>query len=294
MWYSLRDHEQYVYHYTTAHVLTAHILLNKTIKFSSFDHLNDPREYKKFDLDSYWQGGVPDNISKISKEMEIALKAGWKIACFASDPIEAVIPQRADALSPDQLNRAHERGHSRPRMWAQYAANHTGACLVFHKQSLNVAIQTHANQNGLQVFYGRVSYSNTSVVPHLALGPFCFSGDEVQRYGLERAAKQHAERHLQELYLNKNRDWEGEREARWLLRGSNEGAEFVNFGDALAGIALGDKFPDELKPIVGRYTVKNGGDVVRMDWRRDIPQPKPLTLRMLLPEGDPDRPMSGW
>ena len=235
-----------------------------------------------------------DDARDRTKEMEIALKAGWKIACFTSDPIEAVVPKGADALSSEQLNRTHERGHSRPRMWAQYAADHSGACLVFHKQSLDDAIRAYASENGLQVFCGRVTYLNTPVVQRLALGPFCFSLDEIRQHGIERAARQHAERYLHELYLHKNRDWEGEREFRWLLRGSNENAEFVDFRGALAGIALGDRFPEDMKQTVGKFVVKNGADVVSMDWRRDIPQPKLLTPRMLLPEGDPDRPLSGW
>jgi hypothetical protein len=179
-------------------------------------------------------------------------------------------------------------------MWAQYADNHKGACLVFRKELLDRAIRDYARHRRLQVYRGRVHYQECSVVSNFAFGPFSFSGDEVLRHGVPRAAKLHVERYFRELYLNKNPDWEAEREFRWLLRGDDANAELVPFGNALVGVALGDKFPEELKALVGRFKARNDLDVVRMDWRRDFPQPKPRTLRMLLPEGDPDRPTKGW
>jgi hypothetical protein len=292
VWYGLNDHEKFIYHYTKPKTLVEEILPSKALRFSSFSELNDPREYRKFDLDSFWQTVSPD-IHKI-EEMEVALKAGWKICCFASDPIEAVIPDGADALQPQERNRIRRRGFCRPRMWAQYAYNHTGACLVFRKELLDKAIRDYARHRRLQVYCGRVSYLECPVLSNFALGPFSFSGDEVLRHGIRRAAELHTARYFRELYLNKNPDWEAEREFRWLLKGSDLNAELIPFGNALVGVALGDKFPEESKALVGKFKAKNDLDVVRMDWRRDFPQPKPLTLRMLLPEGDPDRPAEGW
>ena len=139
-----------------------------------------------------------------------------------------------------------------------------------------------------------MTYRNVPVVDHLGPGPFAFSLDAVRHFGVERMAERHINQYFRELYLTKNRDWEAEREFRWLLRGTIAEDVFVDFEDSLVGIAIGELFPAELKPMVGRYALKNNVSVAMMDWRRAIPQPKPLTPRMLLPEGDPDRPSDGW
>jgi hypothetical protein len=294
VWYMLSEHEKYVYHYTRAEILTEYILPNRTLKFSTFRDLNDPRETKNFDLDGYAAAAIGGDYPTVKAEMERALKTGWKIACFVADPAEAVISAKTDALGPRQLEAMHERGHSRPRMWAQYADCHRGACLVFRKRRLDEAIRSHARHAGFQVFCGAVTYRNVPVVGSFGPGPFSFSTDGVRRHGIAVTAEHHVKQHFAALYLAKNRDWEAENEFRWLLRGSDDQEAYVDFGDALVGNSIGEAFPEALKPAVGRFALRNDISVTVMDWRRGIPQPKPTTPRALLPEGDPDRPLSGW
>jgi hypothetical protein len=282
IWYMLDDHERYVYHYTNASTLAHNILTSGTLRFSNFARLNDPREYKNFDLDVYSSGPLGNDCADIKSQMEVALKEDWKIACFVIDPVEAVISPATDALGARQLDAMHERGHSRPRMWAQYADGHRGACLVFRKHDLDQAIRSYAGRDGLKVFCGPVSYHNVPVVGSMGPGAFSFSIDNVRRDGVRHTAERHIGRYLSELYLTKNRDWEAEREFRWLLRGAPEKEVLVEFGNSLVGIAIGELFPSELKKAVGRYALDNEISVVTMDWRRAIPQPKPIAPRMLI------------
>jgi DUF2971 family protein len=294
IWYMLSDSEQYVYHYTSASTLADYILHTGTLRFSSFARLNDPREYKDFDLDGYALTDIGGDYPQIKASMELALKTRWHIACFVVDPPDAEMTAKRDALGAGLLDAMHERGHSRPRMWAQYAGGHSGACLVFRKALLDKAIRAHAGSAGLQVFCGPVVYRNAPVVGSLGPGRFSFSVDSVRSHGLSHTVERHIERYFDDLYLTKNRDWEAEREFRWLLRGSDESEVFVDFGSALVGIAMGELFPDPLKPAVGRYALRNDVSLTVMDWRRGVPQPKPITPRMLLPPDDPERPSSGW
>lgn len=280
IWYRLRDHEQYVYHYTGATTLIEHILPKRRLRFSSFAELNDPREYKKFDLDPFAADTLGDDCREITAKMEVALKADWKIACFVGDPIVAVIDGGGRDFGANQLDSIHERGHSRPRMWAQYADSHKGVCLVFRKQPLDLAVRSYAQRTNLRSFSGSVAYRNVPVVGHWP-GPFAFSMDDIRQYGLARTAERHVDRYLQELYLTKNRDWEAEHEFRWLLRGAGDEA-LVDFEDSLVGIAIGELFPNELKSALGNYAMNYNIEIAVMDWRRAIPQPKPLPHRALL------------
>jgi hypothetical protein len=294
IWYMLSDDKKFVYHYTLASTLISHILPSKKLRFSSFSKLNDPREFKNFDLDAFSTRDIGNDIVEMTRLMEMALKSGWKIGCFVMDPVDSAISGRGDRTAARALDLAHERGHSRPRMWAQYAANHAGACIVFDKKKLDQSIRSYAAQNSLQVYCGSVRYMNEPVVPRIMPGPFCFCVDEVRERGLAVTATHHAERHFRDLYLTKNTDWEAEREYRWLLKGNGDHEEFVDIGDSLVGIAIGELFPSQFKPELGRYALKSNVSVATMGWRRAIPQPKLLTPRALLPEGDVDRPDFGW
>lgn len=275
IWFMLSKADRYLYHYTRAETLTRFILPSKSLKLSSFHGLNDPRENKAFRINGgAWGDDLPPNVLD---DFARLLKNDWRIACFVSDPPSAAF-NSPDRLGAEQMQAMHDRGHSRPRMWAQYADNHKGACLVFDKAALATQFAELGARMGLEVLSGPVEYENVRVAPRLELGAFCADMNGVRRFGLEEASRRHARQFWRELFLTKNTDWSAEYEFRWLLNGKSEGDLFVPIGGTLRGVLVGSEFPEALEAPVrdcaGALDVK----LARMDWSNGIPQ-----IRIMIP-----------
>jgi hypothetical protein len=188
---------------------------------------------------------LDNNTKKIQDKLNQRLKHSWRVGCFGSDVYEALATNdRGDRFSKDIIGAMYERGHSRPRMWAQYGDNYKGACLVFDKRQLDADIRSTAYAEGLVVYADRVKYENPEVVLNLrkpnGLNIFI---DDINRLGFDKTAEAHISNYWEELFFLKSRDWEQEREFRWLVQGNRDQDFFVDISNSLVGIALGDRFP---------------------------------------------------
>jgi hypothetical protein len=252
------------------------------LRFSRFLNVNDPRESK------YWRfgytGGDPAKDRLIEEKLNHSLKHLWRIGCFVSDPYEALITKRREDLGEDILGAVYERGHSRPRMWAQYGENYKGACLVFDKAKLDSDIHTLSREMGFKVFADKVDYRNPRVVFDLRRpGALMIYVDEINRLGFDGAVQAHVSRHWKELFFLKSRDWEQEREYRWLVGGKRDEDFYIDIQNSLVGIALGDLFPDDLKDEVGQFSRSNPAiSVAIMRWQNGVPQPDHMPWRLLI------------
>jgi hypothetical protein len=284
VWYMLQDHERYVYHYTRSQTLTKHILATGRLRFSRFQYVNDPRESKDWLFNYYsTHGSLPSETRSIDGALNIRLKHSWRIGCFTFDPYEAVATKTREDQGHDILAAAYERGHSLPRMWAQYGENFVGGCLVFSRAQLDLDVRHAAEESGAAVYAGRVEYRNDRVVPDLRRpDPLTISVDEVNRLGFEAAVDAHISMHWKALFFGKARDWAQEREFRWLVSGNGDEDFFVDIRKSLVGIALGDRFPNTLKASVGTYAESNPVTVAVMNWQNGVPQPHPTHWRLLL------------
>jgi len=275
IWYLLSDADAWLYHYTSATKLLAHILPTGRLQFSPFDAVNDPRENRQFELNALeWGDDIPFETPNAFAK---SLKSGWRIACFTSDPPHAAFAAKLEA-TPSDFDRMHDRGHSRPRMWAQYADNHRGACIVFRKEQLGHCIRAFAAKFRLRACSGQVAYEDIAVVPRLAPGPFSASMNSVRKLGLEEAARLHSERYLAELFLTKNRDWEAEHEFRWLLHGPGADRLLVEVDTSIAGVLLGADFPETDVPAVAGQILTSNIELAKMRWKNGIPQIEPLNV----------------
>lgn len=283
LWYMLQEKERYLYHYTRAPTLVKHILASETLRFSRFQNVNDPRESKEWVFGYHSQShDLGFDTTRLEADLNQCLKHSWRIGCFVSDPYEALVTRQREDKSEDILIAAYERGHSRPRMWAQYADNYGGACLVFDKAKLSATIGTSSHESEGRVFYGHVEYRNPRIVPKLdGKDALVVSIDAVRQLGFQEAMDRHIAKHWRELFFLKSRDWEAEREYRWLVRGDGDEDFFVSIKDSLVGIALGDRFPNELKNGVAFYAEKNPISLAVMEWQNGVPQPQPIPWRLL-------------
>ena len=130
-------------------------------------------------------------------------------------------------------------GYSHARMWAQYAANHRGVCLVFERQALHEVIASKfANTN---VYYGSVTYTDRFIDSDR--GAFQISYHAIESFGLEQAVTEHISQYYGAFFLRKLRDWETEREYRWIIGPSQCDYAFVSIENSLSAILVGIDFP---------------------------------------------------
>jgi hypothetical protein len=91
--------------------------------------------------------------------------------------------------------------------------------LVFDKAQLSDKIRAAAQAKDAEVYEGVVSYKNRQlpVIGDQRLDVLTVHLDFAAKAGLEHYARAHFDANLEEIFLQKNEDWAGEREYRWLI-----------------------------------------------------------------------------
>jgi hypothetical protein len=105
--------------------------------------------------------------------------------------------------------------------------------------------------------------------------------EDINRLGISSAVDAHIARHWKQLFFSKARDWEQEREYRWLVREEADNDFHVDIRNSLVGVALGDRFPDTGKATVGRFAEAYGISIAVMNWQNGLPQPSATHWRLL-------------
>ena len=228
------DIDRFLFHYTTRTIFFEKILLSHSISLGQIKYTNDPRETQRWTLkpvaktvELYEEELDSENACVFFHDgLENRLKLGTRILCMTRDQI-----------STDR--RMWSRGFNHPRMWSQYAANHTGVCLVFDRKILTRHLQTSLNASG-DLYLGDVDYTNDPLDDGFS---FSFDYDEYLKVGLEHAARIHVARHYRRFFFHKAKDWSAEMEYRYVFHGPGASPLFIDFSDCLVGIILGDAFP---------------------------------------------------
>ncbi|MFC6238035.1 DUF2971 domain-containing protein [Longivirga aurantiaca] len=230
------DDNDCVYHYTSQPGLHA-ILATGSLRLSTFNSLNDPRENKKWMPDELLghAGDVDDAWFEADRAMEEAvdrlLRRGVRVGCFT----ETRSSGSGHGLA---------KGWARPAMWAHYGAAHQGACLVFDRGAIGQAVSDHVPvRDGNLTMCGAVDYTDRELtLPYLGAPSTVVELKELlDAVTMERDV-------VPSLYLQKNTDWSGEREWRvlvnqWDLPESNlDEPLYVPWEGALLGVVLGSEY----------------------------------------------------
>lgn len=256
------DPESYVYHYTTRDTAICRILYSSELRIGPFELTNDPREYKDWEFDLTWSGDLePPDIEKhasIKRTATTRARSGIKLLCMTSDDRRALERDPLDTFA---------RGFARPRMWAQYAENHLGVCLIFDREVLHQAIDSQAGFHSA-IYRGSVRYSDHEAVRS---GAFSLDYESIVREGLESTLTEHLHRHHQLLFFCKATDWSAEIEYRWLLSSLTTEPEFIEFGDSLVGVVVGASFQEAYEPSIRGLCAQRGAYFARLYWRNGHP-----------------------
>lgn len=258
---------QFVYHYTKARTALDHILKNRTLRFGNYNNTNDPKEIKswEFDLGTNEERDLGKyNMSELSRWLSLELKHKTKLACFSMD---------SGPLTGNHMNDIFKRGFCKPRMWAQYAENHSGVCLVFHHEKLSELIKSTFETNYL-VLSGPVKYIDRSVIRNLNNPDdqqYTINIDYLEAVGREAYVGAHLSTHYQRLFFEKMTDWRDESEWCYVVFTNTEDEHYLDIKDSLAGIIFGQNTQEKIIKSIVELTDSWGLRYMGLKWKNCSP-----------------------
>jgi hypothetical protein len=246
------DPHKFVYHYTRAETLINNILPSMVLQMGSYQRLNDPREAKSWPFKFYSRspgGNALFTAALFAEATKNITQKTLVLCCSRDDP-------SVDKNSEDLPIRS---GYGHPRMWAQYADQHKGVCLVLDQELLHQRILAHFGDDNL--FSGPVEYLNSMMGPSSSSPAGCYDliylEDFVKR-GVTEALEDHIRLFQKDLFFTKHQDWRDEWEYRWVVRTENDTPYLVPIADCLHSIILGQDCPGNItEDIIGLCRARN-------------------------------------
>lgn len=227
----------YLYHYTSISS-AAKILHTDSLKFSKLSRMNDTMEAKPI-ITSY-NPNHSQTMTEIVQYFQNTNRTKLQLLCLSRDY------SRSRTKVDDYTKYADYsgRGFALPRMWAQYAANNCGVCLIFNKSLLIQLIKDTLGSALIHVdnvkYIPKFKTCDVDEDTFRSLDNYFISNknDLFRDINAVGFFKKHID-FVKYNYFTKLDDWEGEREFRFLAYGDEE--YFIrNVRDALEGIVVGE------------------------------------------------------
>jgi hypothetical protein len=175
-----------------------------------------------------------------------------------------------DSAGADPRSLLH-RGWAHPRMWAQYAGDHTGVCLFFDKRALERQMRAVLTEHGTY-YGGPVIYTNDPPRPVRGVGlPFDVDYEAIRRKGFDTAVRDHLDHHWSVLFRTKLLDWADEHEYRFIVYSRDEDPLDVPIHDALVAVCVGWKFHDVYKPSLRALCEQLSIPALQCTWDNGFP-----------------------
>lgn len=262
-----------VCHYTKKDTALEKILSGRKIKFGLLGLTNDPKETKLTQM-RLVSIGTPfyDQTyeAQVLTESERILKEEWKVLCTTQ---HLPIKKNQDSIKNEVLSK-FRHGYNRPRMWAQYAENHSGVCLIFNGKKLHENIRSSLSKES-KLFCGVVNYKNYGSI---ASKPLPRNNLLLNKSKLSDTLREHYLKYYEHYFLSKYPDWQNETEYRWLVHNTSNAPEFVDITGALKTVIVGSDFPTVYEPAIIAVCKKLKVDVGKMEWRNGLPEPSLSSL----------------
>ena len=257
----------YVAHYTHYDTALDHILKNRSLRLGPLFATNDPRETTNWSFAITVEAKerpTSEGLVYGNTDFNRIIRSGCRVLCVSED--------HDNAFKRD----IHNRAYGKPRMWAQYAQNHAGVCLIFEKTDLEKEIES-ACQGGEQILKGRVEYGDffepsPSTYSFRYWEAFHLSTKEIDERGIEAALQSHRDHYSDVFFFQKNKDWENESEFRWIVRGDTNDPIFINIKSSLRAILVGSFFPEERLEELHTYCSTYDTHVARIVWINGMPE----------------------
>jgi hypothetical protein len=254
-----------VFHYTPRGTALEHILTTGKLRFGRLPRTNDPREFAPLWFTIGGRGDLPDiNPFEMIAEADRLLRESVHLLCLSEDR-----PNR------DGIDGRYGNGPRRARMWAQYAGNHTGVCLVFDKERLiEAADEQFPTSRDRSLLHQPVQYLAENEHPRMPM-LHVPGAEQDLREVIEAMVRDHAD----ELFFTKDWDWMSESEYRFLLRGETNEIEEFDVSDALEAVIAGQQFHRVYKPGLWKLCQEIGVDALEIQWQTG----PPMVVKMIDP-----------
>ena len=259
--------ESLLYHYTTLSS-ACKILENQSLKLSNLTNTNDPLEFSFFNsLECCW-GEIDEK--KVFRELEVSRKrreAFVRMICFCIDKY----CKQEDWNNEKNQNYADNllfKGWARSRMWAQYADNHAGVCLIFDKNKFKKRFEKiKENSGNIEILPDReIEYSNFLTNLEVAMKDIRKGHDINQDY-----TNFYLEPERLQYLFQKCEDYRDENEYRFCLINRDlknpDEQMFINYGSSLLGIIYGQRFNNIIKLLIPEEV-----EQYRINWRYGKPE----------------------
>jgi hypothetical protein len=251
-------------HYTSAAVVFEHVLSTGSLRMSPYSAMRDPAENK--DL-------VPGTAGWGEEISGPEALAAWMAAVEHIKVIRdsmRVLSLTRESGGPGGMN-TFECCWARPRMWEQYGDAHRGTCLVFDRDRLEQRLN---HEFDFKVYLGNVRYTQAGIAQSAArtiIDQRIF--DPEQRV---RAVAEYVDKNYEDFYFLKTDDFASEHEFRAVLMSEGQDFAYVEFGDALVAVILGERFPDWQIPGAQQACEEGGVELRKMHWERGRPYALPV------------------
>jgi len=260
-------------HYTKKDVALEKILFGKKIKLGLIGLTNDPKEgnqNKPVIMFSNISHQREFNPWEFSDETEKISKDEWKVLCLTKH----LQGRTTNNTLKNVVSSRFRHGYSRPRMWAQYAENHTGLCIIFYGNKLNANINSALkDREQCQIFHGEVTYRNYNSVESKWL-----DYSDIIKYGLTNGIRKHYSDNYQHYFLSKFPDWQGESEYRWLIHSPTKEPELISIEGTMKAVLVGSEFPKVYEPAIKKICKELNVSAGRMHWNNGMPDPNFLEI----------------
>jgi hypothetical protein len=162
-----------------------------------------------------------------------------KIACFCSGDDFNITEFN------DKNNHNRRQGFFHPRMWSQYAKNSSGCCIVFKKDKFEETYKKLSSEYYLYDY--PVEYADLLCLEEKYKEINMEAYRDVSKNGIIN----HLKGNVQPLFFRKDKDWEDEKEYRFLLINKEQNRKrtpvFMNIKNTIDSIILGEKFNDSFE-----------------------------------------------
>jgi len=256
-------------HYTSKEIALEHILANKKIRLGRLGLTNDPRESRRWmvpnvvwgeELTKEGEAEIAKSTLMIEQEVNRILKEEWRVLCAVCHNFPY-----SDSYEGKKEYDHHKYAFSHSRMWAQYAKNHSGVCLLFDGKKLDENMHQHFDLTGenYPIFHGFVRYDyNESVKTtptHLDI--------EFQNEKPVDRIRKTLIKHYEPNFLYKSPEWKAEHEYRWLVHSTDSSDVLIPIENAIKAVIVGADFPkvDEASLIALCATLKIPAGRIRWD-----------------------------
>lgn len=225
----LLRNDNLIAHYTKAETAIEHILPTNLLRFSALTKTNDPKENLERSIDINCTRAHATDLENIHQLASESYKTYTRISCFA---------RAKEGASPYRFS------FFRTRMWAQYAQNNQGVCLLFERDTLFRTIKKQVGGESL-IVQNEIEYLDLDELYHLYPHDDLVTIDyeRIKTLGVSAAIRENIKANSP-TFFRKDSDWSGEQEYRVLVFDPRLEGEYAYYDleQSLKAVILGTRF----------------------------------------------------